>query len=335
MKEFKGKTAVITGTGTGMGRELAVQLVSEGCNVAICDLNLENLKETEQVCKELAPLGTRVTAHECDVSDETQVMTFCDAVKNQHQIDHINLLINNAGIGGGQSFVLDDRSEWDRVFAINWFGVYYCIRAFMPLLLASHEGHIVNISSVNGFWACLGASTTHTAYSTSKFAVKGFTESLMVDLRSNAPHIKISLVMPGHIGTSLMINSTRVLEIPDPADMSKEDLVILLDSLNQTEIPAQDMDDNQLVETMNQIREGFRDNAPVSAVQAASVILDGVRNEKWRILIGDDAYLLDSLVRQSPENAYDSSIMEKFRAAETDDSKNLGTLFTQFEPDNN
>jgi NAD(P)-dependent dehydrogenase (short-subunit alcohol dehydrogenase family) len=110
------------------------------------------------------------------------------------------MLFNNAGIGGGGSFLVDDRAEWERTFGVCWFGVYYCSRAFMPLLVASDEGYIVNTSSVNGFWASLGPNIAHTAYSAAKFAVKGFSEALINDLRVNAPHVKVAVVMPGHIG---------------------------------------------------------------------------------------------------------------------------------------
>ena len=107
----------------------------------------------------------RITTHRCDVSDERQVLAFRDAVEAAHATSHVNLLFNNAGIGGGGSFLEDDRAEWERTFGVCWFGVYYCTRAFLPLLVASDEGYIVNTSSVNGFWACLGPTTPHTAYS--------------------------------------------------------------------------------------------------------------------------------------------------------------------------
>ncbi len=205
MRDFRDKLAVITGTGSGIGRELALQLASEGCHLAICDVLLENLAETKQACEERAPGGTRISSHECDVSDEGQVIAFRDAVSSEHGSDHIHLLFNNAGIGGGGSFLLDDRADWDKTFGVCWSGVYYCTRAFLPLLVASTGGYLVNISSVNGFWATLGPATPHTAYSTAKFAVKGFTEALLNDLRSYAPHVKAAVVMPGHIGTAIGI----------------------------------------------------------------------------------------------------------------------------------
>src|SRR5574341_1404514 len=196
MKTFRSKLAVITGGGTGMGRALAEQLTAEGCHVAICDVSVENMAETKGRCETRASSGVRVSAHLCDVSDERQVVAFRDAVTAQHSTDHINLLFNNAGIGGGGSFLKDDRAEWEKTFGVCWFGVYYCTRAFLPLLVASDDGYIVNTSSVNGFWACLGPATAHTAYSSAKFAVKGFSEALLVDLRLNAPHVKVAVVMP-------------------------------------------------------------------------------------------------------------------------------------------
>src|SRR5207342_2297469 len=102
------------------------------------------------------------------------------------------------------------REQWERTFNICWGGVYLGVRVFLPMLMKAAEGHIVNTSSVNGFWASVGMGVSHTAYSAAKFAVKGFTEALMNDLRLNAPHLKCSVVMPGHIGTSIVSNSRRI-----------------------------------------------------------------------------------------------------------------------------
>lgn len=314
MKEFKDKIAVVTGAGTGMGRELARQLVSEGCHVAICDVIVENMVETERLCREIAPRGTRISAHACDVSDEARVIAFRDAVKDQHDTEHINLLFNNAGIGGGGSFILEDRKAWDKTFGVDWFGVYYNTRAFMPMLLASTEGHLINTSSVNGFWACLGNDTPHTSYSSAKFAVKGFTEALQVDLRLNAPHVKASLVMPGHIGTSIGINTRKILGGPEPEDLTAGDLAPMRARMVRGGMATESVTDDQLREAIKRSGEDFRDNAPCTAAQAATIILDGVRNEQWRILVGEDAKMLDQLVRTYPETIYDPSFMETLRA---------------------
>jgi NAD(P)-dependent dehydrogenase (short-subunit alcohol dehydrogenase family) len=214
MERFEGRLAVVTGGGTGMGRELARQLAAEGCHVAICDVSEEAMAQTKALCEQAGPADLRVSTFIADVSDEARVLAFRDAVAKAHETNHIHLLFNNAGIGGGGSFVGDDREDWEKTFAVCWEGVYYCTRAFLPMLVASPEGHLVNTSSVNGFWASLGPRSAHTAYSAAKFAVKGFTEALINDFRLNAPHVKVSLVMPGHIGTSIVINSGRITSGP-------------------------------------------------------------------------------------------------------------------------
>ena len=310
MKSFRGKLAVVTGGGTGMGRELTGQLAAEGCHVAICDVSEENMAETRRLSLAQAPGGVRISTHLCDVSDERQVLAFRDEVMAQHQTKHINLLFNNAGIGGGGSFVLDDRTEWEKTFGVCWFGVYYCSRAFVPLLVASDEGYIVNTSSVNGFWACLGPGMAHTAYSSAKFAVKGFSEALVVDLRLNAPHVKVAVVMPGHIGTSIVINTNKILGKPDALGMPANEVAALRNQLVKRGAPVGEMTDDQLRAVMHQLAVGFRDNAPMTAAQAATVILDGVRNDAWRILVGNDAHALDRMVRETPESAYETSFLE-------------------------
>jgi NAD(P)-dependent dehydrogenase (short-subunit alcohol dehydrogenase family) len=313
MKSFRGKLAVVTGGGTGMGRALTEQLSAEGCHVAICDVSAENMAETRRLSQAQAPGDVRITTHVCDVSDERHVLAFRDEVTAQHHTDHINLLFNNAGIGGGGSFLLDERAEWEKTFGVCWFGVYYCSRAFVPLLVASDDGYIVNTSSVNGFWACLGPATAHTAYSSAKFAVKGFSEALLVDLRLNAPHVKVAVVMPGHIGTSIIINSARVLGKPDALEMPAKDVARLRDQLVKRGLPMGDMTDDQLRAVIHQLAINFRDNAPMTAAQAATVILDGVRNDAWRILVGDDAHALDRLVRETPDAAYETSFLQELQ----------------------
>ena len=212
MKDFAGRIAVVTGGGTGMGRELARQLVAEGCNVAICDVSADAMAETKRLCEvERLPQGLRVTTHIADVSIEDQLKRFRDELAEQQKTDRIHLLFNNAGIGGGGSLFTNSREQWERTFNICWGGVYLSVRTFLPMLMKADEGHVINTSSVNGFWATVGPGVAHTAYSAAKFAVKGFTEALINDLRLNAPHIKCSLVMPGHIGTSIVSNSRIVL----------------------------------------------------------------------------------------------------------------------------
>ncbi len=314
MRDFAGRIAVVTGGGTGMGRELSRQLAAEGCHLALCDVSVESMQETAAACRQVAPPGTRVSCHECDVSDEVRVLAFRDAVLAEHATDHLHLLFNNAGIGGGGSFLHDDRDEWDRTFAVCWNGVYHCTRAFLPLLVASEAAHLVNTSSVNGFWASLGPLVPHTAYSAAKFAVKGFSEALISDLRLQAPHVKISLVMPGHVGTSIIPNSATVLGRPSPKEMTSEDLVPIRDRMQRMGLPRDAMTDDQLRQLLEQAAVSFRDAAPLSAADAATQILDGVRAERWRILVGEDARLLDRFVREAPEEAYEPAFLERLRS---------------------
>ena len=201
MKDFSGKIAVVTGGGSGIGRALVRQLSAEGCSVAMCDISADDMAETESLAMTDAPQGVQIISFVADVADEPRVQAFRDHVLEVTAQDHIHLLFNNAGISGGGSFVNANREQWERTFGVCWYGVYNNARAFLPLLIKANEGHIVNVSSVNGFWASLGPDTPHTAYSAAKFAVKGFTEALITDLALNAPHVKASVVMPGHIGT--------------------------------------------------------------------------------------------------------------------------------------
>jgi NAD(P)-dependent dehydrogenase (short-subunit alcohol dehydrogenase family) len=313
MQGFASKLAVITGGGTGMGRALAQQLAAEGCHVAMCDVSAEHMAETQRLCAGSAPAGVRVTTHRCDVADERQVLAFRDAVRAEHATDHVHLLFNNAGIGGGGSLFEDDRDEWERTFGVCWYGVYYCTRAFLPLLVASDGGAIVNTSSVNGFWACLGPQIAHTAYSSAKFAVKGFTEALLVDLRLHAPHVKAFLVMPGHIGTAIALNTSVVHGKPELAKMDAADVAKLRERMKARGLPMDGVPDDVIRQGAHAMALRFRDAAPTSAAQAATVILDGVRRGEWRILIGDDAKVLDRMVRESPEDAYEDAFMEQLR----------------------
>lgn len=302
MERFEGLLAVVTGGGSGMGRELVLQVAAEGCHVAACDVDVEAVAETARLAEKEAPAGTRITGHRCDVADETEVARFRDEVVAQHSTDHINLLFNNAGVGGGGSFVTGERGEWDRTFGICWGGVYNCARAFVPLLVASDTGYLVNTSSVNGFWALLGPGMPHTAYSAAKFAVKGFSEALIEDFRLNAPHVKVAVVMPGHIGTDIVTNSRKVHGGDAPLDA--EGIAAARAQMAQRGVPVEAMDDDAVRSMVDMFGQLFRDSAPMTAAQAATVILDGVRAGKWRILVGDDAHRLDELVRAQPETVY-------------------------------
>jgi NAD(P)-dependent dehydrogenase (short-subunit alcohol dehydrogenase family) len=278
---FEGKLAVVTGGGSGIGRELVRQLAAHGCSVATCDWNADTVADAAAAAQAGAPDGVRVSSHACDVADETQLQRFHDELLREHAADHVNLVFNNAGIGGGASFITSSREEWERTFAVDWWGVYYCARTFLPLLIASGDGVLINTSSVNGFWASLGPRMPNTAYATAKFAVKGFTEALIEDLRTNAPQVRVAVVMPGHVGTDIIANTRRAHGWPEPRPL------------------------------LGRIETGYREKAPLTAAAAAAIILDGVQSGTWRILVGQDAETLDAAVRARPEAAYDYAKLAK------------------------
>ena len=308
---FAGRVAVVTGGGTGMGRELVLRLTADGCDVATCDVIAENLTETARLVSE-AGNGGRLLTHIADVSDESQVNAFRDAVRAWRPVVH--LLFNNAGIGGGGSFLNDSRESWERTFGVCFGGVYNNCRAFIGMLLAADAAHIINTSSVNGFWATLGPNTSHTAYSTAKFAVKGFTEALVNDLRLNAPHVRVTLVMPGHIGTDIAINSGR-LHGNDPRTMSAAALDEVRTRMSRTlKTDLSGVGDEEIRAAIVAQQQGFRENAPVSAAEAAGIILNAVRAGEWRVLVGEDAIVLDEEVRKNPWIAYDPSFVDRLHA---------------------
>ncbi len=308
LTDFKGTMVVVTGGGTGMGRELVYRLADSGAHLAICDMNPETLEQTVSQATQKAASGAQISSHICDVSDPAQVAAFRDAVVEQHQTDHINALFNNAGIAGGSSFVVDDQREaWEKTFAVCWGGVYNCSRAFMDLLVRSSAAALVNTSSINGFWATVGPAQEHTAYCSAKFAVKGFTEALMIDLAIHAPHVSAHVVMPGHIGTSIVINSTEVHGGIDVADMRK--------TLARRGVSPDGFSDDEIREIITQLGQSFLNDAPTSAGQAADVIIEGVLAGNWRILVGNDAHVIDEAVRADPVNAYTEDFLDKLTSA--------------------
>jgi NAD(P)-dependent dehydrogenase (short-subunit alcohol dehydrogenase family) len=316
MDTFARKLAVITGAGSGIGREIARQLAAQGCSVAGCDVNASTVDETAVLARAGAPAEVLVTSHTCDVSQEDQVLRFRDEVLAEHATDHVDLVFSNAGIGGGESFVKSPREVWERTFAVDWWGVYYCARAFLPLLIASGDGVLVNTSSVNGFWATTGPGMPNQAYSTAKFAVRGFSEALIEDLRSNAPQVRVAVVMPGHVGTDIVANSLRARGLPEPGQMSDAQLEQLIPlearaALVGAGALAADASADDLRQMLVRMNENFRDKAPLSAADAATIILDGVRAGAWRILVGEDAKMLDRLVRAKPDAAYDYAELRK------------------------
>lgn len=285
MSQFKNRIAVVTGAASGIGREVALQLAAAGCHLALADMSGDGLEAVAAECRQH---GVTVSAERLDVTDRRAVSLWPIEVGRVHNSNSVDLLFNIAGLNGGGSFVNAPVDEWDYTFDVCWGGVYRCCRAFLPMLMRSKAAHIVNVSSVNGLWASLGPNIPHTAYSAAKFAVRGFSEALITDLRLNAPHVKVSVVHPGHIGTDIAINSAKAqgINLDDPKNAM-----------------------------LKQFTEAFRDTAPTSAAQAAETILDGVRDDRWRILVGADAHVLDQMVRADPYGAYEPEFVLKLNAA--------------------
>lgn len=280
INDFDGTIAVVTGGGTGMGRELVRQLALAGADVAFCDIAPDTMAETAAIVADQAP-DVRCLTHQVDVSSEADLEAFRDHIVAEFETDHVNAVFNNAGIAGGGSMFTAERDSWEKTFDVDWGGVYLGCRVFFPLLAAATHGAVVNTSSVNGFYASIGPERPHTAYSAAKFAVKGFTEALIEDFRVNAPHLSAHVVMPGHIGTKIVANTTR-LQLHEP---TPEEAAFLLEAA-----------------------EAFEANAPMTAEEASRVILDAVTRGEWRILVGDDAVALDEAVRADPANAYDAEL---------------------------
>lgn len=273
--DLAGSIAVVTGGGDGIGRALTVRLAELGCHVATCDINDERLGITKELANAAAPDGTRVTTHHCDVAHEPDMIAFRDAVTAEHATNHVDLVFLNAGVAGGGSMFTDSRDAWELTFGVCWFGVYFGTRAFLPLLVESEKGHLINTSSVNGFHASLGPERPHTSYSAAKFAVKGFSEALVTDLRVNAPHVGVSVVMPGHIGTGIAENTVATHADPETAKHFEE------------------------------MSRSFREGALTTAEEAAEIMINGAMARQWRILVGPDAHLLDEAVRANPAEAYE------------------------------
>lgn len=264
-KDFCNRIAVVTGAASGIGREIALELVRKGTHVAICDIDREKLESTAIEARNIAP-HVLVSTHPCDVSDETQVRSLVAEVKTVHKSDSIHLLFNVAGIVGGRSFIKSSRKDWEKTFNVSWMGTYLCTRLFLPMLLKAQQGVVINVSSISGLWASLGQKEPHSAYSTAKFAVRGFTESLIVDFQANAPHLSAVLVIPGHVQTGM----------PAPPKSWRHTLGDLIS-----------------------------DYTPVTAKKAAEMTLDAVSNGDWRVVIGEDAHRIDQYVRANASSVYD------------------------------
>ncbi|MFT5561031.1 MAG: NADP-dependent 3-hydroxy acid dehydrogenase YdfG [Candidatus Azotimanducaceae bacterium] len=257
MQNFTDKVAAITGAGSGMGRALALSLAKQGCHVAISDIDVDALIETESLIKS----GVKVTRHTIDVSNRLDVKNYASAVEQQH--GKVNMVFNNAGVTVVDTVEHMSLEDFEWLMSINFWGVVYGTRAFLPFLREQSEAHIINTSSIFG----VVAVPTQSAYNASKFAVRGFTYSLRQELADS--HIGVSCVQPGGVKTNIVENSRFVPS--DNASATKEEFA-----------------------------QQFQSFAGLTSEQAADQILAGVKKNKAQILVGKDAKILALLERIMP-----------------------------------
>jgi len=275
MKTFKDKVAVITGAGSGMGRYLAVLLAKDGADVCVCDVNEETLNETVEMLRQY---NVSVSSHLLDVADKDSIEALPQKVIDQH--GKVDLVFNNAGVTTGSHFKDMDEDNWDWVMGINFDGVVNSTRAFIPHMINNTEAAIVNTSSIFGMVAVPG----QTVYHATKFAVRGFTESLALEMKETNPNLQIHCVHPGHIGTNIAAT----------ARMNEEDF-------NRDEGARDSIFTRNAPKTQKEMGDLFREGG-MHPSKAAEIILNGVRKNKSRIFIGLDAKLLDMSQRWFPRH---------------------------------
>ncbi|MCY1163556.1 putative oxidoreductase SadH [compost metagenome] len=261
MKNFKNKVAAITGAGSGIGQQLAVLLAKQGCHLSLSDVNAQGLAQTVEL---LEKSNVRVTTQKLDVADRDAMKLWAaDTVQNHGSV---NMIFNNAGVALGSTVEGASYEELEWIVNINFWGVVYGTKEFLPLIKKSGEGHIINISSLFG----LTAQPTQSAYNATKFAVRGFTESLRQELDIENCGVSALCVHPGGIRTN----------IANAAKMN--------DSLR-----ALGMNPEKSAKTFNKLLR-------CPPEEAARQILDAVQKDKRRLLIGNDAKTLDLIQRVLP-----------------------------------
>lgn len=262
MKSFKNKVAAVTGAGSGIGQALAIALAKQGCHLALSDINEAGLAKTVEL---LTPYSVKVTTQKVDVAKRDEVATWAKAVVNEH--GQVNLIFNNAGVAIGSTAEGVSYEDLEWLIGINFWGVVYGTKEFLPYLKQSGDGHIINISSMFG----LTAQPTQSAYNASKFAVRGFTESLRQELDLQNAGVSATCVHPGGIRTN----------IAKAARMNNS-----VQSLGMDPLKSQDAFDKLL---------------RTPADDAAQQILEAVRKDRRRLLIGADAKAVDVIQRILPQ----------------------------------
>ena len=261
MKNFKNKVAAITGAGSGIGQQLAVLLAKQGCHLSLSDVNAQGLAQTVELIEKS---NVRVTTQKLDVADRDAMKLWAaDTVQNHGSV---NMIFNNAGVALGSTVEGASYEELEWIVNINFWGVVYGTKEFLPLIKKSGEGHIINISSLFG----LTAQPTQSAYNATKFAVRGFTESLRQELDIENCGVSALCVHPGGIRTN----------IANAAKMNGS-------------LRALGMNPEKSAKTFNKLLR-------CPPEEAARQILDAVQKDKRRLLIGNDAKTLDLIQRVLP-----------------------------------
>jgi NAD(P)-dependent dehydrogenase (short-subunit alcohol dehydrogenase family) len=269
MKSFNGKVAAITGAASGIGRALALQLAGEGCNLSLSDVNEADLQRTIEMAQQAADKAGKhilVTGTKLDVSSREGIYAWADKTVADH--GKVNLIFNNAGVALGATVEGVDYDDFEWIMNINFWGVVYGTKAFLPHLKASRDGHIINVSSIFGLFS----QPTQCTYNASKFAVRGFTESLRQELDMQDCGVSATCVHPGGIKT----NIARTARYTDSVSQLT----------GQSEADGKRTFEKMFITTPE---------------RAAKIILGAVRQDKRRILVGPDAVAIDLMVRSLPE----------------------------------
>jgi NADP-dependent 3-hydroxy acid dehydrogenase YdfG len=254
MEGFAGKVAVVTGAGSGIGQALALELGRSGAKVGISDIDLEGLAQTEE---QLKAIGTPVKTDRLNVTEREAFLAYADAV-NDH-FGKVNQIYNNAGIAFTGDIEVSQFKDIERVMDVDYWGVVNGTKAFLPYLIASGDGHVINVSSIFGLFAVPGQA----AYNSAKFAVRGFTEALRQEMVLAGHPVGVTTVHPGGIKTAIARNATA----------------------------AEGLDAGELASLFD------KRMANTSPQRAARIILEAVRKNKARVLVGPDAKALDLMVR--------------------------------------
>jgi NAD(P)-dependent dehydrogenase (short-subunit alcohol dehydrogenase family) len=252
MKDFSNKVCVITGAGSGIGQALALELAGRGARLALYDINAENVAATAEQARRG---GAEVESYELDVASREAVYAHAEQVAQR--FGTVNLVINNAGVALAKDVLETPIEDYEWIMGINFWGVLYGTKAFLPKLIDSGDGYVVNISSVFGLFAVPGQS----GYNAAKFAVRGFTEALRQEMLLAGHPVGVSCVHPGGIRTNIARDARS--------------------------------DKN----TSQELDDAFQKVARTTPATAARTILRGVEKRRARILIGPDAYALDAMTR--------------------------------------